>query len=459
MHVSFLKRTVGSFLLLGFLFTSAPLAAKADHLPTVVSSIFITSKGNEQTLSIPSANTGSGGSLAVADLEQDGISEIITAAGIGNEPRIRIFEGNGAERTSFLAYAPEMGVGVNLTACDVNGDGEKEVITSPQRGGSPHIRSFKKDGALLDTGFFAYAEAFKGGVNLVCGEFDSLPGAELITLPAAGGGPHVRVWKWNGTSFSLSDEWFAGDSSDRRGLVGSIGPQKTLWLASSKDLPGRLLAYIHSSPEDSPTLTEERTLFAQDQGTGVQSLALQDETLLIGIAGISKIVTYTPSTSTWGEEISKTPSPVLGVGDIDGDGSQEPLSFPGRPLYGGTDEPQSIIVDLGEQRLYAYEYGILANTFLISAGKAPYKTPIGTHKILAKVDQVHYAGTDYDGTKWDLGWVPYNLRFYPHVYIHYAYWHNNFGHPMSHGCVNVNLTNMKWIYTWAQAGATVIVQT
>jgi lipoprotein-anchoring transpeptidase ErfK/SrfK len=81
---------------------------------------------------------------------------------------------------------------------------------------------------------------------------------------------------------------------------------------------------------------------------------------------------------------------------------------------------------------------------------------LGEHPILAKVPLVHYAGgTGADA--YDLGWVPYNLRFYTHIYIHYAPWHNNFGHVMSHGCVNVSLDNMKWIYDWSDEGDAVIV--
>ncbi|HBY74041.1 MAG TPA: hypothetical protein DEG44_05150, partial [Candidatus Kerfeldbacteria bacterium] len=37
------------------------------------------------------------------------------------------------------------------------------------------------------------------------------------------------------------------------------------------------------------------------------------------------------------------------------------------------------------------------------------------------------------------------------------YWHNNFGHRMSHGCVNINATNSEWLYNWANVGDPVIV--
>ncbi|MBD3281206.1 L,D-transpeptidase family protein [Candidatus Uhrbacteria bacterium] len=118
-----------------------------------------------------------------------------------------------------------------------------------------------------------------------------------------------------------------------------------------------------------------------------------------------------------------------------------------------------ITINLREQRLRAYENKRLTNEFYISSGRWGYWTRKGLHSVLKKAPVVHYAwtyGPDHP-ENYDLGNVPYNLRIYPHTYIHYAYWHYNFGRPMSHGCVNVNLANMKWIYRWADEGVPVLV--
>ena len=118
-----------------------------------------------------------------------------------------------------------------------------------------------------------------------------------------------------------------------------------------------------------------------------------------------------------------------------------------------------ILVDTKTQRLYAYKDGVLENTFLISSGYGN-ATPVGIHHILAKIPKVHYTWSygENDPRNYDLGLVPYNLRIYPHIYLHYAYWHNNFGHKMSHGCVNVSLTDMKWLYEWTETGIEVEVK-
>lgn len=119
-----------------------------------------------------------------------------------------------------------------------------------------------------------------------------------------------------------------------------------------------------------------------------------------------------------------------------------------------------IFVSLKEQRLRAYENGRLVKTFLVSTGRGGFPTPPGSYSVLEKDPVVNYMwsyGKD-DPNNYDLGNVPYNLMFRPHMYIHYAYWHNSFGRRMSHGCINVSLSNIKWIYRWADVGVPVLVK-
>jgi len=123
------------------------------------------------------------------------------------------------------------------------------------------------------------------------------------------------------------------------------------------------------------------------------------------------------------------------------------------------DAKKFIRVSLKEQRLRAYENGKLVNTFLVSTGRGKFPTPKGDFSVLAKLPWVYYKWVySVDSPdNYDLGSVPFNLRVMPHKYIHYAYWHNNFGRTMSHGCINVNLKNVKWIYRWADEGVPVLI--
>lgn len=115
-----------------------------------------------------------------------------------------------------------------------------------------------------------------------------------------------------------------------------------------------------------------------------------------------------------------------------------------------------IYVDLSSQKLYAYENNNLILEFPVSTGKwGP--TPTGDFNIWIKLRYTRMTGGDPAiGTFYDLPNVPYTM-FYSNSEVprsagyslHGAYWHNNFGHPMSHGCVNISPANAEKLYYWA----------
>jgi lipoprotein-anchoring transpeptidase ErfK/SrfK len=62
------------------------------------------------------------------------------------------------------------------------------------------------------------------------------------------------------------------------------------------------------------------------------------------------------------------------------------------------------------------------------------------------------------GPGYDLPNVPWVMFFTSRGHaIHGAYWHNNFGNPMSHGCVNLPVSNAQWLYNFASVGTPVVV--
>ncbi|MDO8619270.1 MAG: L,D-transpeptidase [Candidatus Daviesbacteria bacterium] len=108
-----------------------------------------------------------------------------------------------------------------------------------------------------------------------------------------------------------------------------------------------------------------------------------------------------------------------------------------------------IEVSLPEQKVRAWEGNKLAMEFPISSGKwAP--TPPGTFSIWYKTrSQSMIGGSQALGTYYNLPNVPNNMFFNGGIALHGAYWHNNFGNPMSHGCVNEPLANAAQIFEWA----------
>jgi hypothetical protein len=114
------------------------------------------------------------------------------------------------------------------------------------------------------------------------------------------------------------------------------------------------------------------------------------------------------------------------------------------------NEGRWIDVDLGDQMLTAYEGSNPVMSFLVSTGTASHPTVMGQFRIWVKLESTRMTGPGYD-----LKDVPYTMYFYEGYGLHGAYWHNNFGTPMSHGCVNLSPTDSAWLFNFANVGTLV----
>jgi hypothetical protein len=117
-------------------------------------------------------------------------------------------------------------------------------------------------------------------------------------------------------------------------------------------------------------------------------------------------------------------------------------------VLGVQNDEKWIEIDLSEQKLRAWEGNNLAYEFLISSGKwAP--TPKGEFRIWVKLKYTKMEG-GRRGTRtyYYLPNVPYTQYFYKGYGLHGTYWHNNFGQPMSHGCVNLSIPDAEKLFYW-----------
>lgn len=123
----------------------------------------------------------------------------------------------------------------------------------------------------------------------------------------------------------------------------------------------------------------------------------------------------------------------------------------------GTESDRWIEIDLSDQRLSAWEGGNKIYSYLVSTGKwAP--TPTGDFKIWTKLAKTTMSGGSKSlGTYYYLPNVPCTMYFYKGYGIHGTYWHNNFGTPMSHGCVNMKTEEACNLFSWASVGTRVSV--
>ncbi len=161
--------------------------------------------------------------------------------------------------------------------------------------------------------------------------------------------------------------------------------------------------------------------------------------------------TFTPvPSSTLLPTVENAPDDNPPIIDEDGDGTI-PVFLGERVAY-TLDDGRWIEVDLDKQMVRAFAGDILIREFLVSTGTAAHPTLIGDFHIYIKN---RYA--DMRGPGYNLPNVPYTMYYYHSYGLHGTYWHDNFGTPMSHGCVNLRTEDAGWLFNWASIGTLVHV--
>ena len=114
---------------------------------------------------------------------------------------------------------------------------------------------------------------------------------------------------------------------------------------------------------------------------------------------------------------------------------------------------REIVVVLSTQMVYAYEDSVLQHSALASTGLPGTPTVQGDYKVWNKTRSQTMTGPGYALD--NVEWVMY---FYQGYGLHGTWWHNNFGQPMSHGCVNLTNDDAKWFYDFGSVGTPVHVR-
>jgi len=136
-----------------------------------------------------------GVSVAAGDVNGDGKADIIAGAGPGGGPQAKVF--NAADLSllsSFFAFDSSFTGGVFVAAGDVNGDGLADIITGAGPGGGPHVKVFSGADTSELKSFDAFGSAFGGGVRVAAGDLNGDGKSDLIVSAGPGGGPHVKVF-------------------------------------------------------------------------------------------------------------------------------------------------------------------------------------------------------------------------------------------------------------------------
>lgn len=266
---------------------------------------------------------------------------VITGPAQGGSPQIRIFTLNGKVKKQFYAYEKSFRGGVSFAVKDLGDDATREIITGPGKGREPEVRLFRMDGSIIDR-FLAYPKNFKGGINVAAGDLDGDGNKEIITAPQSGiqkikafkfqKGKWTSVnWDFSayagssiGVNIAVGD--FDGDRIDEVAVVPSIGGPATIKIFGLRNGKIKLLApqiqaftkkfrggaYIASGDLNADGKDEILVSVASNGGPQIQIFRMNN-------AG--KYTLLNPGFFAFSKKMKN--GVAIGVGDIDGSGKGE----------------------------------------------------------------------------------------------------------------------------------------
>lgn len=174
------------------------------------------SYGNHRATVYPYGNRFNGGINIAPHKKADGTYGLVVSPDKNGSNLIKFFDHNLQEEANFFyAYSSQWkNLGANVAVCDINNDGQAEIITGAGVSGGPQVRIFNQTGEVMAS-WFAYDKNFRGGVNVACGDVNNDGKIEIITGPGFSGGPQVRIFDTKG---KLIKAWFAFDKNKRQGV-------------------------------------------------------------------------------------------------------------------------------------------------------------------------------------------------------------------------------------------------
>jgi len=122
---------------------------------------------------------------------------LVVAEGKGEEPRVKRVDANGKVLASFLAYSKSFKGGVSVAMGDVTGDGVEEIVTGAGVGGGPQVRIFDLDGKVLAQ-FFAYDPSDRNGILVSVGDTNEDGQSEIVVVSQTAGTGEARIFNQHG---------------------------------------------------------------------------------------------------------------------------------------------------------------------------------------------------------------------------------------------------------------------
>jgi hypothetical protein len=122
-----------------------------------------------------------------------------------------------------------------------------------------------------------------------------------------------------------------------------------------------------------------------------------------------------------------------------------------------SDDDHWVAVDLYEQTARFYKGTTLIGATLVASGIPPWNTNKGVFAVSERRDHTPMSGAMGQPDAYSLPSVPYAIFFDGEISLHGTYWHDGFGYKRSHGCVNLSISDARWLYEWSDARTLTVV--
>lgn len=163
-----------------------------------------------------------GGDLvAHIDLDGNGKRDLLVV----EKNRVMAWRDDGQPLINIYPYTASFGGSIKLAVGDLDDNGLQEIIVSPGSGYPAPIKIYSAYGSQLLSDWFPFGLNYKGGYSLAVGNVDArFSGAELVIGSGTGVEPQVRVYeRWQGFQFRLATQWLAFEKSFRGGVDVAVG--------------------------------------------------------------------------------------------------------------------------------------------------------------------------------------------------------------------------------------------
>ncbi|TSC95867.1 MAG: FG-GAP repeat-containing protein [Parcubacteria group bacterium Athens1014_10] len=179
--------------------------------------------------------------VAGGDINGDGKDEIIVTAGKGGGAQVMAYDKDGKVLLNFFAYDQyTFRGGISVSKADLNGDGVDEIVTVPEVG-TTHIQTFTGDGKKINPGFYAFNQNFKGGGSVAGGDINGDGKDEFVVGVGINGGSQIRILNEKGESlkddFTAYEKDFIGGVNVGAGDLDGDGKFEILILPCSDGSP------------------------------------------------------------------------------------------------------------------------------------------------------------------------------------------------------------------------------